>query len=213
MGTFLRRLGLCLVICLGTFARADDIGPNDVAGTVVDENGKPIQGVLADMWTWYKGNESTTDKDGRFHIKNDHSNDKRVEVRFSKEGLSPVYIRSQDVGVSDLTITMNAKAYLEGKVLAPDGSPVPNVLIRADSGPKEADGLQITTIWTETKSDKDGHYRLYLAPDSYKVQARVPDKGVFYEKIDVPESQATPQEIKLEEGIRFSVKCVDGDTQ
>lgn len=213
MGSRLPRIGLCFVLCLAAIARAEEIGPTDIAGTVVDEDGKPIQGVLADMWTWYKGNESTTDKDGHFHIKNQNSSDKRVEVRFSKAGLSPVYIRSQDVGVSDLTITMNAKTYLEGKILAPDGSPVPNVPIRADSGPKLADGLEITTIWTETKSDKDGHYRLYLAPDSYKVQARVADKGVFYEKIDVPENQATPQDIKLDEGVRFAVKCVDGDTQ
>jgi hypothetical protein len=204
---------LFFIVCVPTFGRAEDAGPNDVAGTVVDEAGKPIQGVVADMWTWYAGNESTTDKNGHFHIKGNGSGDRRVEVRFTKAGLSPVYIRSQDAGVSDLTIMMNAKTYLEGKVLAADGSPIPNVLVRADSGPKEADGLRITTVWTETKADKDGNYRLYLAPDSYKLQARVPDKGVFYQSIDVPENQATKQDIKLEEGITFTVKCIDGDTQ
>jgi hypothetical protein len=70
MGSSLWRISLCFVMLLGSRALAEEIGADDVAGTVVDEEGKPIQGVQADMWTWYKGNESTTDKDGRFHIKN-----------------------------------------------------------------------------------------------------------------------------------------------
>jgi hypothetical protein len=215
MGSFLWRMSFCLMVVFGGRALADEIGPDDLAGTVVDEDGKPIEGVLADMWSWYKGNEATTDKNGRFHIKNSTGHFKhRGEVRFSKAGLSPVYNYEQDLGVSDLTVTMNAKTYIEGKVLAPDGAPVPNLLIRADSGPKRMEGgMHITTVWTETKSDRDGNYRLYLAPDSYKVQARVPDKGVFYQKLDVAENEAATQDLKLEEGLRFTVRCIDGDTQ
>lgn len=215
---------LC-VACLASFARADDapaaLSNHEIAGTVTDEDGKPIAGVLVDAWTWYKGNEVTTGADGKFHLKNIDGMHNRdlgcdiVEIRFSKAGLSPVYYRSQPLGVADLNPRMNDRTYFEGKIILPDGKPAANTLVRADSGPKyvQAEGFHLTDLWTETKTDAEGRYRLYVAPDNYRIHVRVPTAGVALVVAEAPANQAVPQDIKLEEGIRLVVKCVDGDTQ
>src|SRR5678815_3818075 len=44
---------------LASFCQADDapaaLSSHEIAGTVTDDDGKPIAGVLVDAWTWYKG--------------------------------------------------------------------------------------------------------------------------------------------------------------
>ena len=215
---------MVFVALLAGPARAADapgeVGPNEVAGTVTDDDGNPLAGVLVDAWTWYAGNEVTTGADGRFRLggingmRNETLGRDIVELRFSKAGLSPVYFRSQPLGVADLGVRMNAKTYIEGRVLSPDGRPLPKVPVRADSGPKfvEAEGFHLTDIWTETESDAAGKYRLYVAPDRYKIHVRVPASGVALVEVNAPENEAVAQDIKLEEGIRFVVKCVEADT-
>ena len=37
-----------------------DVGPDELAGIVVDTQGKPIEGVEVDAFTWYPGNETLT---------------------------------------------------------------------------------------------------------------------------------------------------------
>ena len=216
-----------LVVCLALLvapARALDepggVGPNEVAGTVTDDGGKPIAGVLVDAWTWQPGHEVTTGADGRFHLKGIHGMPNSdlgpiVELRFTKPGLSPVYIRSQPLGVGDLGVRMNDLTYVEGTLRSPDGRPLPNVPIRADSGPKtvNAEGFTISVVWTDTTSDDAGRFRLYLAPDKYRIHVRVPTRGVALVPVVVPENEAVAQDITLEEGVRFVVRCVDGDAQ
>ena len=216
-------LAVCVALFAGSVRAAEPeaVGPNEVAGTVTDESGNPLAGVTVDAWTWYAGNEVTTGPDGRFRLggingmRNQTLGRDIVELRFSKAGLSPVYFRSQPLGVADLGVRMNAKTYIEGRVLSPDGRPLPKVLIRADSGPKyvEAEGFRLTDIWTETESDAAGKYRLYVAPDRYKIHVRVPTSGVALAEVTAGENEAVAQDIKLEEGIRFVVKCVDGDSE
>src|SRR5205814_7900786 len=74
---------LCAFLCPARAITGENDG--ELAGTVVDDDGKPIEGVLADAWTWYKGNEATTDKAGHFHIKNIETQfNNKAEVRFTK---------------------------------------------------------------------------------------------------------------------------------
>ena len=159
-----------------------------------------IPGVLVDIWDRFLGNETKTDDQGRFRLsaqlrdKNGRklpggfSRHENLEVRFLKEGYSPVLILDRQAGTDDWNITMDSRTYFEGKVTGPDGKPVPNVLIRADQGPKsvkrgDRNGRSqrdyvIRTIWTETRSGPDGHYRLYVQADGYRIEARVPGVGV-----------------------------------
>ena len=37
-----------------------NVGPSDLAGLVVDEHGRPLEGVKVDVWTWFPGHEVVT---------------------------------------------------------------------------------------------------------------------------------------------------------
>jgi len=124
-----------------------DIQPEELAGIVKDENGKPLEGVLVDVWTWYKGDETVTDADGVFRFRPESDGGRRrVEVRFSKPGYSPEYNFKQPVGVKDLVITLNNKTLLEGVLRAADGAPVAGVTVRGEQGPNHADGVLIGSV-------------------------------------------------------------------
>jgi protocatechuate 3,4-dioxygenase beta subunit len=188
-----------------------EVSPGEIAGTVTNEEGRPIEGARVEDWAWNRNKATTTDRDGHFHLKKLDKGQK-IELRISKEGFSPAYEEQGAGGISDLKVVLNNKTYLEGTVYSPDGKPVPDALVRADCGPKVADQLHILNVWTETRSDADGHYKLYVAPDSYKIQTRIPNTGLAYLRASVDAGQAVAQDIHLEPGVRLVVKCVDGDT-
>src|SRR5437764_3213555 len=204
-------IAVSLLVLAGDLRGADyptDVPRGEIAGIVTDEAGNPIEGALVDAWTWYTGNETKTDKAGHFHLKG-LRDDEVIELRISKAGMSPWYNRTQDSGVADLNVTLNDKTYFEGNVLDADSKPLHNILVRADSGPKEYQNFTITDVWTETKSDANGHYKLFVAPDSYTFEVRVPAIGIFRERVEAPADQAVAQDIKRAPGTPFVVDCID----
>ena len=84
------------------------VGPGEIAGVVSDETGQPIAGATVDAWSWYPGNETKTDKEGKFILKK-LGRDQPVEVRISKAGYSPWYSESQATGMNDLSVTLGNK--------------------------------------------------------------------------------------------------------
>ncbi|HLJ95276.1 MAG TPA: carboxypeptidase regulatory-like domain-containing protein [Gemmataceae bacterium] len=191
-----------------------DVQPNDLAGVVVDEKGQPLEGVHVHVWDWVDRpeNQAHTGKDGIFRIRNCGRNQK-VEVRFRKAGYSPVLFVQQPTGVKDLVVAMDSKTYFEGVVHGPDGKPAANALIRADQGPKGGDGVIITSIWTDTRTDASGHYRLYVEPDAYTFLVKAPGVGVAHlPKTPIAHGQVRPFDIQLEPGITFRAVTVDATT-
>ncbi len=199
---------------------------DELAGVVVDEDGKPLEGVDVDVWDWYPGNETRTDVQGRFRVSvaPRDTNGKRlpypldpnenVEIRFRKEGFTPRLFLDHKPGTAGWRVTMNSKTFFEGSLNSPEGKPVANALIRAKQGPKSANpGYIITAIWTETRSGPDGHYRLYADPDTYDFQVRVPGVGVArLSSLTIAPEEAKSLDILLEPGIDFLAKVVDTST-
>ena len=71
----------------------------------------------------------------------------------------------------------------------------------------------ITEIWTETRSDAEGRYRMYAQADVYDIQVRVPDVGVARLKDTAPGSdEAKRLDISLQPGVKFRAKVVDSLT-
>ena len=66
--------------------------PSRISGIVIDQQGTAIEGVLVDVWSWYSGNETYTDKKGFFQLNGFDPEHKTVEIRFSKDKYSPRYI-------------------------------------------------------------------------------------------------------------------------
>lgn len=202
-------LGLAFSTCR---TLADDAPPDvpvgELAGVVIDEAGQPMEGVLVDCWTWYKGNETKTDQAGHFHLKG-LRRDGPIELRISKPGYSPWYEVNQPTGVGDLKVTLNDKTFFEGTVLAPDGKPVPNALVRADAGLKVNQQVHITHVWTETRADANGHYKFFVAPDDYTLECRDAKLGIAYFRATAKPNEGFAQDVRLEQGSSLIVRCLD----
>ncbi len=189
-----------------------EIALDELAGVVVDTDGEPIADVLVDAWSWYPGNETRTDKSGRFRLKMGDATSK-IEVRFMKAGYSPHYIIQQQLGVDNFSVTLGQKTYIEGIVRDPKGKPVPNVEIRGEQSAKEGDGVMIGSVATLTKTDASGKYRLYAFPDQYQLLISAPKVGVKrVTGVVVKENEAKQLDIDLEQGVRFEARIVDSES-
>lgn len=175
----------------------------ELAGVVVDEDGNPLEGVDVDAWMWQPGNETKTDAQGRFVLKGLNP-DEPVAIEFTKPGYSPSLFIAQEPGTDDWTIVLTQGTWLEGVVTDPSGKPVPDTLVRAKRGPFRNPGGVITEVWTETKTDKNGKYRLHLEPDTYEVQVRVPKVGVArHDGVELAAKQKKIFDLKLDPGVTF----------
>ena len=189
-----------------------EVAPNELAGRVVDTDGKPLAGVQVDVWTWHSGNETITDNDGRFILKG-FDEKEVVEVQFTKLNYCPALFVAQQVGDPNFTVTLANDTYLEGRVLGPDGQPVPNAQIRASRGPFENPQGTIGEVWTTTHTDGEGRYRFYLEPDKYDIQVRVPAIGLArLENTVVAKGDQRQFDIQLRSGPTFRALVLDAET-
>ena len=186
--------------------------PNALSGKVVDEKGNPLKGVLVDVWTWYKGNETYTNASGYFSLGGFDPEQKTVEIRFSKDGFTPKYLIRQPLGIKDTTVVLGNRTYFEGIVTASDGKPVADATIKAVAGPKNLEGGS-GDVETECKSDKNGYYRLYVQADVYEIQVKA-DQGVTrLPNIKIDKNKPKKLDIKLGSSLTFFAKAIDSQTQ
>jgi beta-lactamase regulating signal transducer with metallopeptidase domain/protocatechuate 3,4-dioxygenase beta subunit len=186
---------------------------SEISGIVIDQQGTPIEGVLVDVWSWYSGNETYTDKKGFFQLNGFDPDQKTVEIRFSKDKYSPRYILKQPLGLKDTQVILDDKTYFEGKVIDSNSKPVPNALIRAIAGPKRAEGVVIGEVPTEITSRDDGSYRLYVQADVYDIQVKAAQGVVRLPKVDISKNEAKQLDLKLSDSVTFLAKVVDKQTE
>jgi len=189
----------------------DAVGEDELVGRVVDGDDKPIEGVDVDAWTWYPGNETRTDKQGRFRLKG-LGRRQFIEVQFTKANLSPRLFVRQQAGARDWVVIMTDTTLFEGQGLGPAGKPVAGALIRANRGPKRAEGVMITDLWTEVRTGPDGRYRLFVEPDKYDIQVRMPGVGVARGTESIAGDEAKALDIQLAPGVAFRAHVVDSVT-
>lgn len=184
----------------------------ELTGRVVDEQGNPLDDVLIDAWTWYRGSETHSDKTGHFALRN-LSRDRDVEIRISKEDYSPIHITRQPLGALQQDVALSKRPYFEGRVTDSRGKPVANQLIRATCGEKKGDGVLISEVWTETKTDSEGRYRLHLWPDTYRLEVRSKDNEVArLENERLEKDQTRTLDFSLRPGVTFRAKIVDSQS-
>jgi protocatechuate 3,4-dioxygenase beta subunit len=181
-----------------------------LSGQVVDAGGKPLNGVSITVWA--KDHGDLTDVDGSFSLPS-LPKDRAVEIRFSKEGYCPRFIPAQPAGLSGVNVILTNKTYFEGQVKDAGGKPVAGARIRGDQGVKQADRMTIPWVWTETSTDPQGNYRLYVQADTYDIQVRMPGVGVARTgKLPIADGQARHLDINLTAGITLSAHVVDSIT-
>ena len=188
-----------------------DVGAGELAGIVVDEDGQPMEEVDVDVWDWAPGNRMQTNKQGLFRIPF-LGRDEKVEVRFRKPGYSPETFVEQPTGVSGWIVVLGKETYVEGTVRDDEGRPAAGALVRANQGPKFATGSVYARVWSETKADDAGKYRLYLQPDEYELRVRTPDQGVVRITKQIISRGAHRLDVKLEPGVAFRATVVDAQS-
>ena len=188
-----------------------DVAPDELAGVVVDADGRPIEGAEVDVWTWYPGNEAKTDSKGFFRIKVEKED--KVEVVICKEGYAPHLSLKQPAGKPGWVVVLGDKTYFEGWVKDPDGKPAAGVRLRANRGPKAMEGGRIQEIWTEATTGDDGRYRMYAQADVYDIQVRAPGVGVArLAGTSLEADEAKRLDVALVPGVAFRAKFVDSLT-
>jgi len=191
-----------------------DVKADELAGVVVDEKGKPLAGVKVHVWDWVDqpDNYTFTGPDGVFRLK-EASKGQPVQVRFKKDGYSPVMVIRQPVGVKGLVIAMDRATYFEGVVRGPDGKPAGGAVIRADQGPKMLDGGVYTHVWTETNADAEGKYRLHVQPDEYAFSVKAAGVGVArLPKTGIAHGQGRGVRRRAATGCHVQAKVIDSVT-
>ena len=192
------------------------VGPEEFAGIVVDESGRPLEGVEVDAWDWYKraGNEMTTGADGMFRLTNlDHEPGEGIEVRVRKPGYSPETFLHEPLGMKGWVLALADKTSFEGTVRGPDGKPAAAASIKANQGPRYSEGVMLTEILTDTKTDHVGHYRLYVQPDEYEFFVKCPGVGsARLSKSAIEFGQSAKLDIRLQPSATFQAKVIDAET-
>ncbi|HEY4312221.1 MAG TPA: carboxypeptidase-like regulatory domain-containing protein [Pirellulales bacterium] len=193
-------------------SKVDDVAIGELAGTVIDHDGMPLEDVTVNEGYAHTGHETITDSSGQFRLKG-FERDKKVEVIFSKPGYSPETFMQQPTGVAGWVVALGKQTYLEGKVSTPDDKPAVGALVRANQGPKLGKGFRRSELWTETKTDELGQYRLYLQPDAYSVDVEAEGVGVArFDKKPVSYGEVQKLDVVLKPGVQFRIKCIDSIT-
>jgi protocatechuate 3,4-dioxygenase beta subunit len=188
------------------------VAPREVAGVVVDADGRPIEGVEVAAYSWIpRPPTTTTDGNGLFRLAK-LPEDGEINIRLRKDGYETQY-HDRPTGAPGWVAVLGNGTSFEGRVLAPDGSPVPDAPIRADAGPKRRRGYVQSETLTETRSDAGGRYRLFVVPDQYDIAVRVPGVGVArLAKEAIAADQHRTLDIPLAPGVEFAARVVDRET-
>ncbi|MES2793083.1 MAG: carboxypeptidase regulatory-like domain-containing protein [Planctomycetota bacterium] len=212
-----------------------NVTENEFAGRIVDQLGQPVDDVQVLVWEQDE-DKIRSDKNGvfRHQMTASNGNERHLLVRFKKPGYAPHLVVDWSMGSKNRVVVLDNKTYIEGTVRRPDGAPAVDVLVRANQGPK-ADNPQavIGDIWTETRTDSAGHYKLLVQPDSYAIEIRAPGVGTARvpksdekggvvatshlllqqrPKIAIAPHEAKQLDIQLVPGVDFQAQLIDGIT-
>lgn len=174
----------------------------------------PLADVTVDAFSWYPGNETTTNEKGLFRLKKlDPSH--TVQLLIKKDGYSPRMITSRKTGSKDSVVILQDRTYFEGIVTDAGKKPVKGARVLATCGPFSPNpGYMITEIPLEAISDDDGKYRLYVFPNLYDIKVSAAGRGVSRETgVTIEANERTDHPIQLEKGVRFDAIVVDSVTE
>jgi len=192
----------------------ENVQENEFAGVIVDEKGQPLAGAIVDIFPAFTGHETTTDEHGIFRYKLESSNKGQTrELRFSKEGYSPIYRQKQPLDLPDFCVVLNSKTYLEGQVVDENNQAVPMAKIVAAHPYGWRGEFHSFNRETVTTTDAKGRYRLYLNPEVYAVAAISERHGVErVQDIELVRNESQTLDLKLHAGVHFVAQVLDAET-
>lgn len=87
----------------------EQVAPDEIAGLVVDSQGRPIEGVLADAKSRVPGDPDRTDSNGRFRIKG--LGRPPLDFQVGKEGYAPVQFFDVPLGRAGWVVVLDDRTY------------------------------------------------------------------------------------------------------
>jgi beta-lactamase regulating signal transducer with metallopeptidase domain/protocatechuate 3,4-dioxygenase beta subunit len=198
------------------------ITADEIAGIVVDAQGRPLSGAIVDAYSFAPGDETTTDAEGRFRLRLSPNlksilvpwlrRSEAIELRVMKEGYSPRSFDTVKGGTSNLRVELSDTPYYEGLVNGPDGRPEPGVSVW-ESHPRMIDGHAAGRVWTETQTGADGRFLLRVEPSTFDLLFRKPGVGVAWlSQQTIRAGQRGECSVTLQTGVTFEARVTDSQT-
>lgn len=189
------------------------VAPDEIAGVVVDAEGRPIAGASVEPSYWVPNHPAaTSDAEGRFRVARLGAG-YSYGVRVRREGYAIREYPSRPTGEAGWVIVLENGTYFEGRVSTPDGAPVADALVRVDGGAVVGRGSRTTESLTETRTDARGRYRMYVLPGQYDFAIRATGVGVAgLGGEPIGTDQHRTLDFRLTRGNDFVVRVVDTAT-
>lgn len=157
----------------GQSAAADSTGPTTVSGRVVNaNNGLPVARALVRL----NDRAMLTTYDGKFEF--DEVTDTGTNLEANKPGFYPSIEPGGSSGLflrtgqptTGLEIRLYPEAIFTGTVTAPDGEPLPNILVSARRNMFNGSGHTWIPV-AQMQTDSHGRYRLTVPSGDYKLMS------------------------------------------
>ena len=210
---------------VATGADAPKVAVDEVAGRVVDPDGKPIAGATVslprDEMPGLKQPSIppyrpavTTDAAGEFRF-TDFARQWYMYLQVESPGFARRRIADLPLG-KYFTIKLDNQTRLAGQILAADGSPAGPTeirLITTRRTGRELAGGKIPDITQILTTDDQGKYDLPVEPGEYELRLTSKAGEVArHMKVQVPANQITALPAKLTKGFPVTLRAVDSQT-
>lgn len=189
------------------------VGPRDLAGHVVDAQGKPMAGATVTFDTTSPGaGAATTNAEGGFRFP-DFGDRHYVYLAVAKEGYAMHWETDLSVG-RDFTVRLDDRTRLRGQLELPGGSRASYArLVLRTSRPTKRPfmGNPIGNLRIDRQADLQGFYDFPVEPGEYQVEIRSPD-GSFvarHESVQVIAGQVNTLPTALSAALTLRVQAVD----
>jgi hypothetical protein len=179
-----------------------DLGATAFRGTVVDQEGRPVEKATVAL-RWAGGLTAGTDAKGGFEI--DVQGEGTGILTAYKQG----YRESQSIDVQvekdapipPVTLVLKRKSTLQGQIFSVDGIPVPDAWIGSSGSSLE----QGPFLFSETRSTADGHFEVEAPPGPPRLFFSGPDCPLSW--LDVPVRAGPDNEDALQNPEPLALRC------
>jgi beta-lactamase regulating signal transducer with metallopeptidase domain/protocatechuate 3,4-dioxygenase beta subunit len=191
-----------------------DVRPDEIAGRVVDLQGKSVEGATATLGNCHTCQPVVTDTQGVFRFP---GMDKvwHTYLQVEQPGFATRWVADPPIG-RGFTIRLDDTTRVKGRFILPDGKPASKtsiVLFRSKQSHRADIGYEIRDLRLARQTDDQGRYDFPLEPGVYEVQVASESGFVVHQTgFRITAGVTTNLPSQLEPGVRLRMQVVDNQT-